>query len=44
MIAVVLFTILGVHLFWATVLVLSFWWMSRDPKPRGILPFKKVAR
>lgn len=34
MIAVILFTVLGVHVFWGLVTVLYFYILSRDPKPR----------
>lgn len=34
MIATILFTILGVHVFWALVVVVYFVIVTRDPKPR----------
>lgn len=34
MIATILFTVLAVHLFWGAVVILYFYFLSRDPKPR----------
>lgn len=36
MIATILFTVLGVHLFWGAVTIVYFYFLSRDPKPRSV--------
>lgn len=32
------------HLVWSLAVTGWLWWMSRDPKPRTVLPFKRVVR